>query len=192
MYPICIPARLHQLWRHVKGTCGARWSEELVLLSPVTLGCNMIQKQIFFFSPQQPQGCSHPAWNREWVACAVKNCEVQSILPYYPFQWDAGLVIRVLSKILTCLVQKTFIASLTHLLALVCAIVILLSIVLDTWKEIIFSVCLTWLFCSYFVYVFVSEAQEKGWSWLWAGYISLSTDIKVFQVTFSLCPAQLF
>lgn len=99
MYPICIPACLHQLWRHMKGTWGAGWSEELVLLSPMALRCNMIQKQVFLLLPQQHQGCSHPALNREWVACAVNKCGVQSILPYYPYQWEAELVIRVLFKI---------------------------------------------------------------------------------------------
>lgn len=45
-----------------------------------------------------------------------------------------------------------------------------------------FSVCITWLLYSYFLYVFVPEAQEKGWTW--AGCISISTDIEVFQVSF--------
>lgn len=67
----------------------------------------------------------------------------------------------------------------TCLLALVCAIVILLLSMF--WK---FVVWIAWLLYSYFLYEFVSEAQEEGWSWLWAGCISITTDIEVFQVSF--------
>lgn len=53
---------------------------------------------------------------------------------------------------------------------------------LATCKNILFSVCVTWLLCGYFVYIFVSEALEKGWSWIWVGCDGTHTDLKAFQV----------